>query len=464
MDKLKKPAAVLLGLAMTVGLSACGTSNDSAKSSTAPGANSSSPTPAAKKEKTKLVYWTFQRHDADFIQEKIKKFNESNKENIEVEMTMMAENYAQSLDLAFTSNQAPDVFGTFTPAEFSAKGYFEPLNKYMTDNIKKKFDGMFNENDNMFNGNIISFPNSGATLRLIYNVDIFEKAGVKPPKSLDELVETAKKITEVGKKDGIYGWSLPYKSPASALNRSLMPMAALNGMSDGYDYKAGKFDYSGWKPLIEALRKMKTDGSTLPGSESLDMDPMRAQFAEGKIGMYISYSVEPGVYKNQFPPKIKWDAAPMPTIDGGEPKGTAGPGGGIWLSMSSKSKNKDAAWKFMEYMYSDEMQTAYHELGYGLSVVPSISKAAKEPNIPGIKNFLLTKYDANWPLSPQGLKLEGKTWQEEFGGYILVGGDLDKIIQSVNDRYNSALEKGAAAGTTKKVVIPNFDSKSLQGK
>ena len=464
MKKIKKPVTVLLSLAMAAGLSACAANGDPAKSSPEPVPSSSAPSTGAKAEKTKLIYWTFQRHDADFIQEKIKQFNESNTNNIEVEMTMMAENYAQSMDLAFTSGQAPDVFGTFTPVDFNAKGYYEPLNSYMTDEFKKKFDGLFNENDNMFDGNIISFPNTGATLRLIYNVDIFEKAGVTPPKSLAEMVETAKKITEVGKNDGIYGWSLPYKSSSSALNRSMTPLAALNGMSDGYDYKSGKYDFSGWKPLIEAFRQMKADGSTLPGSESLDMDPMRAQFAEGKIGMYISYSVEAGVYKNQFPPKIKWDAAPMPTIDGGEPKGTAGPGGGVWLSMSSKSKNKDAAWKFIEYMYSDDMQTAYHEQGYGLSVVPSISETAKVPDIAGITNFLLTKYDANWPLSPQGFKLEGKTWQDEFGAYILVGGDLDKIIQTVNDRYNSALEKGVADGTTKKVVIPDFDPKSLQGK
>lgn len=42
----------------------------------------------------------------------------------------------------------------------------------------------------------------------------------------------------------------------------------------------------------------------LPGVESLDIDPLRAQFAEGKIGMYMSYSSEPGVYKNQFLPRL----------------------------------------------------------------------------------------------------------------------------------------------------------------
>ncbi|MDQ0891699.1 multiple sugar transport system substrate-binding protein [Paenibacillus sp. V4I9] len=461
---IKKPLTVLAGITLAISIAGCGTadSGQSASRSTPSG----SAAPQAKKEKTKLTYWTFQRHDADYIKQKIQAFNETNKDNIEVEMTMMAENYPQSLDLAFTSDQAPDVFATpGKQIELYAKGYFEPFNKYLTDDMKKKFGSYVFEGNNQFDNNIISLPNVGTTIRLIYNVDMFDKAGLKPPKSLDEMVVAAKKITEVGKADGIYGWSLPYKSPASALDRSVAKMAEMNGFHrTGFDFKAGKYDFAGWKPIIESLRQMKANGSVLPGSEALDMDPMRAQFAEGKIGMYISYSVEPGVYKNQFPPKIRWDAALVPTIDGGEPKGAIDPGAGTWLSLSSKSKHKEEAWKFISYMYQDEILRGYHEQGFGLTVLPHVLQGAKEPSIPGIKNFLLTKNDAAWPVAPQGVTPEGKTWHEEFTKYILSGGDLDKTIKDVTARYNAALDKAVSSGSVKVKADPNFDPKALQKK
>lgn len=59
-------------------------------------------------EKTKLVYWTIDRHDSDFIEQKISEYEGLNP-NIEIEMKVMAENYTQSVDIAFSSMQAPDI-------------------------------------------------------------------------------------------------------------------------------------------------------------------------------------------------------------------------------------------------------------------------------------------------------------------------------------------------------------------
>ncbi|MDQ0061494.1 ABC transporter substrate-binding protein [Paenibacillus harenae] len=461
---LKRSLTLLAAVTLAFGIAGCagGNNGGSANTGNEPAAGTATEM-KGNGEKTKLVYWTYQRHDAEYIKAKIDEFNATNEDNIEVEMTMMAENYPQSLDLAFTSGQAPDVFATQRPDEFYAKGYFEPLNDYMTDEMKTNYEGFILEGGNQFENNIISLPNVGNTIRLVYNVDIFERAGLQPPKSLDEMVAAAKKITEIGKAEGIYGWSLPYKSPSSALSRSADKIAEMNGFHrSGFDFKTAKYDFSGWKPIIEAFHQMSANGSVLPGSEALDMDPMRAQFAEGKIGMYISYSTEPGVYHTQFPPKIRWDATLVPTIDGGEPQGAVDPAAISWLSMSSESKNKEAAWKFMSYMYQDETLRGYHEAGLGIAVLPHVLEGAKEPYVPGIKNFLPTKYDAAWPIAPTGITPEGKTWHEEFVKYILVGGDLDQVISDLNASYNTALDKAVADGKVKVTADPSFDPKALQ--
>lgn len=68
------------------------------------------------------------------------------------------------------------------------------------------------DNVNRFDGKVYSLPNTGLTMRLVYNKDIFTKAGIQnPPVSLQEMVDDAKKITEAGKSEGIYGFALNFK-------------------------------------------------------------------------------------------------------------------------------------------------------------------------------------------------------------------------------------------------------------
>ncbi|WP_027092905.1 ABC transporter substrate-binding protein [Cohnella thermotolerans] len=421
---------------------------------------------ASSGKKTKLTYWTFDRHDVEFIQETVDRYNATNQDNIQVEVKSMAENYAQSVDIAFASEQSPDILrpNQDTMIPFMKKNYLEPLDPYLTDEMKQKFGPTFQDQVNRFDGKIYSLPNFGYTLRLVYNQELFEKAGIeKPPTSLAELVADAKKITDVGKANGQYGFALNFKSPKSALDRSAREILQLSGYDGfGFDERMGKFDFTPYKAVIEAFKQMKDDGSMLPGVESLDIDPLRAQFAEGKIGMYLSYSAEPGVYSSQFPAKIKWAAALAPTITG-EIKGASGfANSGQWLAISSQSKHKDEAWKFLSYMYSDETLQAYHEKGLGLSAVPAIAAKAKSPELNGVEGFLISKYDALWPLPP-AVTVEGLNYGDAFLKYILSGGNLDEIVNDLNNRYNSALEKAIASGEVKVTPDPDFDPMKLQG-
>jgi multiple sugar transport system substrate-binding protein len=93
-----------------------------------------------------------------------------------------------------------------------------------------------------------------------------------------------------------------------------------------------------------------------------------------------------------------------------------------------------------------------------------VNAKAKKPDIPGIDGFLPTKYDILYPATPTTAthsKLEGLKYQDAFTKYILVGGELDKVIADLNTRYNSALDKARASGDTKVQAIPDFDAAKL---
>lgn len=338
----------------------------------------------------------------------------------------------------------------------------------MNDDLKKRYANLMVEESNMVEGKIYSLPNTGQFWRLIYNVDLFEKAGIKePPKTVAELVDAAKKITEANKDVGAYGFAENFKSASSAFSRIANPIGSFSGTSvvDGYNYKTGQYDFSVYKPIAEALYQMKKDGSLLPGVESLDIDPLRAQFAAGKIGMYFNHSGEPGVFQNQFPTKIRWAAALPPTLDGKQ-SGTVSVIAGNYVGISKDTPNKEKAWKFMEYLANINFQKEYHEKGFGISVVPDVNATANKPTIPGIDGFLPSKYDALYsptPLSVTEAKVEGVKTGNAITKYMLEGGDVDKMLTDLTTRYNAALEKARASGDTKSKANPSFDPGKLQG-
>lgn len=412
----------------------------------------------------KLTWWSMARHDMEYIKGLVEKFNKENKYGITVDYQIQSENFRQSLDLAFQSNQAPDVFSGQDLAKYYVdKGQVEPLDKWLTSEMKSRYGNvLYTEGDNGVNGKIYSLPNAGVTYRLVYNKDLLAKAGfTEPPKSMDQLVTYAKKITEVGKADKVYGFAINLKNTQTAMERSVNVVGQKSGVTY-FDYKTGKFNFNPYKPILTSLKKIVDDGSMFPGYESLDIDPLRSQFAQGKIGMYFGGSWEPGVYADQFKTEVNWAAAPVPTLDG-TVKGPSFISGLRWMYISSKTQYKEQAWKVMEYFNTDTVQIPYQEKGYGNSVVPSVIKAAKKPEMKGMEYFVIGKEDAQWPTRPQErtLKIEGKPFNDVFAMVIMGKADFDKEVDGLNKKYNDALDAAIKDGTEKDWKKADFDPATL---
>ncbi len=420
-------------------------------------------------EKTKITIWSMSRADLTFVEPYIKAYNETNTDGIELVLEIYTDNFFQAIDIAAATG-GPDVIDLpNTVSVFSnyvGQGYYIPIDQYMTEEDKELWKDFRIEGITASNGELYYFPTVATTGRLIYNQDIFDRVGIEnPPTTLSELVETARIITEKLSGEGIYGFAANFKSPTSALLRSMDFLMELSGgPCQGFDFAKGAYDFAPYKPFVEAYRTMFTEGIAFPGCESLDIDPLRTLFAAGKIGMYISWShAEPGVYASQFPTDINWNGATVPIIDGAEKASQSVIGYHGYL-ITRDCKEPEKAWKAIkEVFYNPEYIQAYQEAGLGIVMNPEIAKGAGIPELlNGKEAFLMGPTDILWPAVPQEINsqavlVEGENMYNTIFALILGEGEIESTLADLTTRYNAAYQKGIEQGIGNPIELPGFD-------
>lgn len=476
---MKKSIKSILAILVvcSVLFTACGqaaTPSSQSTASTAPAstaeATSSAAEPAASGEKSTITVWTKDRHDQELMTKVVEQLNQEY-DDMEVIYEMYTDNYPQTVEIAASTGELPDILVLTDPVIESLlpRNMLYFLDELAPADFVSRFDNdLFIENINMQNGKIFSFPNTGNTLRLVYNKDIFARVGLPgPPETMQQMVDYAKKITDELSGEGIYGFALPMKNPTSGFRRGITMIPQLSGypVFEGFDFATGKYDFSSYKPAMEALTTIFTTGIAFPGCESLEIDPLRTQFSDGKIGMYMTYShSEWGVYTAQFPTEAQWEYAVLPTYEGsitGSQKLSAG----FWYAITTNCDAPEKAWRVMEAFYSQDNLVAYYEQGLGVSVINSVKNASKTPEaITYTPAMGIQPNDKIWPLEPKGLTVEGDDWGTVFGAIVFgARKDMDGAVQELNDRYNAAYEKGVADGVTKQIHYPSFKANDPAG-
>ncbi|MDR1570517.1 MAG: extracellular solute-binding protein [Oscillospiraceae bacterium] len=425
--------------------------------------------PAMAEDVTEITVWTKDRHDQDLLLSIVDQFNKENPD-IHINYEQYTDNYPQVIEIASSAGELPDIFcinNTPMITQAYQRGQLAALDSLITDEDKARFDAsLFIEGINMFDGQIYSLPNTGLTLRLVYNQDIFERVGLSgPPKSIDEMVADAKLITEQLGGEGVYGFALPLANPQSGFQRGFNQFPLIDGypVFEGFDYRQGKYDFTVYKPYVLALADIWNSGAAFPGCESLNIDPLRTQFAAGKIGMYMTYShSEWGVYMDQFPTDQRWQYAQIPSTSG-EIVGSQSLSAGYWYVINSATKDLEKTWRVYSAIYSQENLIKYYEAGYGVSVVPSVIAAATAPSaIAAVPYMGIQPTDKIWPVAPQNVVPEGDNWGARFAEVVFgYNNDIDGIIADLNERYQAAYLQSIEDGFNTQIQYPNLAANDL---
>lgn len=467
--RLKNIAALGLAAVLAAGMATgCGGSSES-EGSSAQETGTQAAAATNKDGKTVITIWSKDRHDAKYIQAKVDDYNKNNTDNIEVNYQLYTDNYKQAVDLAVQSGELPDILNLQDQVynQYVNQGQWADLYQFMDDEMKEYFKDQIYPGINEVDGKLFYIPTCGTTGRLIYNKEVFEKAGIaEAPKTLEEMVEAAKTITSKLSGEGIYGFAQNMKSASSALERSLdMGMERETGIKKGFDFARGEYDFTGYTEALECWKQLLSEECAFPGCESLDIDPLRTQFANGKIGMYISWThAEPGVYKDQFPmDSSKWDAAPIPTA-GGKENGKQNITFTSAYLLNAKSPNLEKAFKVYKDIFSnEEFLTGYYEGGYGISIVPKVVEKAKLDEEYASKKWLqMSELDGVLPLNPQeknaqAIVVEGEDYYKTFESIYYGGADPAAALKDLTDRYNKAYQQGITDGLGTEIKIDNYD-------
>jgi arabinogalactan oligomer / maltooligosaccharide transport system substrate-binding protein len=264
--------------------------------------------------------------------------------------------------------------------EYASLSYLAPLDG--TAALTKVDDYLSGALDTTkYNGKTYGAPSVTDTLGLLYNKDLFKKAGITAaPTTWADFKKDSALIKE---KTGAYG---TYLNPDSYF---LLPFLYGEG-ADMADASAKKITINA-PEAVKAFATAKDvyDSSSMKVDFASAYDNMQKAFTTGKVAMLIQgpWSTADDYAGEAFKDKANLGFAPVPA--GGAGKAQA-PTGGHDLVVYAGSKNLDASYLFTEYMTATESQQ-YIALQNG--TLPTRSSAyttevKANPSIAGFQSVL----------------------------------------------------------------------------
>ena len=295
---------------------------------------------------------------------------------IKVEYSTTPEsNYFDKLNTALSSRSGnPDVYmtGAYQVWEYAPADYMEPLDDYINNPSLTSPD--YNYNDfipgvvnalkwDLVPGHAVgtgsqwALPMGWELNNIAYNKKVFEEKGIKVPTTTDELLETAKSLNEFDG-SGSYGIAVRGTREWATIHPGYMSLFSTWGAKD-FAIEDGKLvckldspeaiamtDY--WVKLIKA--------AGAPQWTNYTWYEASADLGAGKAAMLFDATTA-AYFQNfkgasQESGNIAWSTIPLP-----EGKTEADMKANIWIwsmAMNKDSKNKDAAWYFLQYFTSPD--------------------------------------------------------------------------------------------------------------
>jgi multiple sugar transport system substrate-binding protein len=213
-----------------------------------------------------------------------------------------------------------------------------------------------------YDGKYVAFPLAAYANVLAYRKDLLQAAGLKPPATMEDLVEYAKKLNDPAKKQ--YGFvANGQKGPAVAQDW----MQYNNQLGGSIVTKDGKPALNSEANInsLAVYKQLFTEAAP-PGAIEYDWGGREESFRQGMAAFMQTWSVGAAAYSD---PKVsnivgKVGIAVAPVSKGMTPQYGVG-GWGLAINADVDKSKQDAAWTFIKWVSSKKIHKEFNMLGAG---------------------------------------------------------------------------------------------------
>jgi ABC-type glycerol-3-phosphate transport system substrate-binding protein len=333
-----------------------------------------------------LRYWTWQ-NSADTQSPRsqaqsqfLALFRKKNPDIELIEEVVPWQQLFQQLLQASAANRAPDVSKVLDwyIAPLAEAGAILPLDEFTQGwSAERRNDYVYSWDDTTVGGKKYAFRHSIRPTNLMYyRTDLFAEAGFKtPPKTLKDFTAAAKAST----KGQVWGFVEPF-SKADQLNKFMAVVPAMYWVfgSDLVDLKTGKatFHLEAGQKIFQWHQDMVHVHKACPAGEAtLDSDTVNNMFISGTVAATFDHSSKWPEWIRREALQGRLDTAGMPNFADQE-KPTPANTANSWTLVMPKGAKKEAAWKLIEFLQSNESEIIDASVGGEL---PTRKSTLKDP-------------------------------------------------------------------------------------
>lgn len=286
---------------------------------------------------------------------------------------------------------------------YASTGTVAPLDEFVSKSkvIDRKDFWPANWDSGLYDGKLYAIPYRSEAHAFIYNKAMYKAAGLdpaKPPVTWKDVLEYSQKLTKSGGDKPVYGMALVGGGEVQNILYTMLPYIWSNG-GDIVSKDLKKCTLN--QPAAVEAVKFYTDLLTTykvapPSTLQNDGTAMRNLFIQEVVAQFQQgqYALAP-IHKDN--PKIELGFGMLPVPEVG--KKPAALLGGWSYVVPKASKNKEAAWKLIEFLSKPE------NMGYYTDTFPAASTAM---NLPRFSNPELKVFGEMLPYIRQAPPL--KSW------------------------------------------------------
>ncbi len=326
---------------------------------------------SAKKKKTDILIWHWMTDRQSALDELAKEYEGLTGLKVEFALYAPSDAYVRKIQAAAQTDTLPDMYGILgQKQEFAAyvkAGHVADLTNYMEANNKEWEKTFFPRalgvnrfspaNEFEVKPGIYGAPLDVMNIQMIYNKNLFKKAGLdpeKPPRSWDEFIQVNKKLKETvpGVQGFVSGWGEIWLIDCLASNYAFNIM----GEEKVFDTIRGKVPYTDpdWIKVLNVFKEMADEDILAKGVVTMVNKTAEQLFANEKAAFAFNGSWCVNVY-HDMNPNLNYAAMLPPKISEENPMYIWG-GAGSSFMVNPKSPRKEKTINFLRWLTEEKQQ------------------------------------------------------------------------------------------------------------